>query len=95
MKSPVWITTPMGVVMAMPIASGMEWQTRKNSMRNLPSVKGTCGSTTWSSAALSLPRSRSLTLMRAVREAGGIDGDVQFGQDERERADVVFVAVRD
>ena len=31
----------------------------------------------------------------AVREAGGIDGDVQFGQDEWERADVVFVAVRD
>ena len=64
LKSPVWMTRPAGVVIARPMASGMEWHTRKNSIPNLPILNGEPGSTTLRRASRSRPCSFSFTVIR-------------------------------
>ena len=64
MKSPVCNTRPRGVLMAMPIASGMLWHTLKNSASKMPSFTGSPGSTTSSLASRRERCSLSLTSMR-------------------------------
>ena len=70
LKSPVWMTSPTGVCIAMPVASGMLWHTWKNSAVNAPKVNVSPGSMTCSSAAERSRWSRSFTSMRPWASRG-------------------------
>jgi hypothetical protein len=73
LKSPVWTTEPIGVSMISPAASGIEWETEKNSTAKGPTL------------AVS---------PAAPRQLGAEDRHIELAEEERHRANVVLVAVR-
>ena len=79
----------------MPIASGIEWQTRKK-------LDSEAAKTEWRMRLYDIqarvPYQAALSELygnKAMCQARGIDWDIKLGQHERECADVVFVTMRD
>ena len=70
LKSPLWITTPCGVVKASAQASGMEWVTAMNSARSgepVPAGRASPGATSRRSAEMPASVSRPFTMASVKR----------------------------
>src|SRR3989304_2951068 len=80
--------------MMRPTASGMEWQTWKNSTRKAPRRTSSPGWTTSRRGPLTLA-SLSFPWVRPPGEGGGVDGDLKAGQDIGQGPGVVLVPVGD
>ena len=94
MKSPVWTTTPTGVWMASATQSTSECVTRMGMIENGPSVKRRPGMHLDQLGVVEQPMLFELAFDVGERELGAVDRDVELGEDPRQAADVVLVAVR-
>ena len=93
MKSPVWMTTPTGVSMASATQSTSEWVTRMGSMVKGPMVNFSFGVDLDQLGLVEQLVLFELALDVGQGELGGVDGDLELGEDPGQAADVVLVAV--
>ena len=93
LKSPVWITTPSGVVMARAQPSTMEWATRRNSTLKQPSSTVSRGLTTTQFHLVVQFVLLQLFVDESQGQGRAVDRHVQLLQHEGQGADMVLVAV--
>ena len=93
LKSPVWMMTPSGVVMASATALTMEWVTWMNSILNGP-ISTICFGLIGMKTRLFL---EFVFLHAAFHQRQGerraVDRDIDIAEEIRDRADVVLMAV--
>ena len=95
LKSPVWMMMPAGVRSASEVASAIEWVTRTGSASNGPNRVALAGRD-----RDQLGRTRGWVLEQTLahqcqRVGRAVDAHRLLAQQVRDRADVIFVAVRD